>query len=54
MLGSTDPICHDFILGSSVLFRAPWQLFKKTTQSVLWAIFASIAFLSLKKGEREA
>lgn len=40
MLGSTDPICHEFILGSTMLFQAPQQLFKKTTQSVLWAIFS--------------
>lgn len=54
MPGSTDPICHDFILRSAMLFQAPRQLFKKTIQSVLWAIFASFAFFLSKKGEREA
>lgn len=39
MPGSADPICHDFIRRSTELFWGPWQLFKKTTQSVLWAIF---------------
>lgn len=55
MLGSTDPICHDFIHGSTVLFPAPRQLFKKSTQSVLWAIFTLFTFflLNWKKQKRQ-
>lgn len=52
--GTADPICQDFIRKSIVLFWAPWQLFKKTTQSIPRPIFSRNICIFGPQGGKEA